>query len=169
MTVATALGEWLANLLDPFPNWLIILFVSMLPVLELRGSIPLGIGFLGMDWPTVLVLAIIGNLIVVPFIWWLLQPIEDLIRRWTWAGRQIDRLYHRTRHRSRKRIETYEELALFLFVAIPLPGTGAWTGALIAHLFDLPRFKSFWVIALGVLAAGIVVTAATLTGIGLFT
>lgn len=159
--------HWLADVLSPFPDWLVVLIVAMLPIMELRGSIPLGIGVLGMPWPLVLTLSIVGNLVVIPFIWWLLQPIEDLIRRWPRAARRLDRIYSRTRRRSRKRIETYEELALFAVVVIPLPGTGAWTSALLAHLFDLPRVKAFWFIAAGILVAGLLFTMAMVTGMTL--
>lgn len=168
MSLAQDVAKWIADVLDPFPDWLIVMVVSMLPVAELRGGIPLGILFLDMPWYTVYVLAVAANIAVVPVIWWVLGPMERLLRKLGFMDRFLTWLFERTRRKSSKHIETYEELGLFLFVALPLPGTGAWTGALIAYLFDLPRHKSLWIIGMAVAVAGIIVLALVGGGIGIF-
>lgn len=167
MSFAQDVARWIAQLLDPFPDWLIVMLVSMLPVAELRGGIPLGILFLGMPWWTVYILAVVANIAVVPVIWWVLGPVERLLRHIGFMDRFLTWLFERTRRKSTKHIEAYEELGVFLFVAVPLPGTGAWTGALIAYLFDLPRRKTLFVIAAAVAVAGLLVLALIQGGIGI--
>lgn len=166
--VSQEIGRFLADVLGFLPPPLVVVLLSMAPILELRGAIPLGIAYYGLDWRVVFALAVLSNTLVVPFIWWLLEPIERFLRKSEKLDRGLTKLYDRTRHRSRKRIETYEEIALFFFVAVPLPGTGAWTGALITYLFDLPRRKSYAIIFVGVLVAGALTTTLTLAGVGIF-
>ncbi len=140
------------------PPWLVVLLISMLPFIELRGSIPAGILVFHMDPMTVFIISIIGNLIPVPFILILFENVERWLRKYPrWAG-LMDRIFEKTSKKASKKVEEYEALALILFVAIPLPGTGAWTGSLIAYLFGLDIKKSFFYIVIGVLIAGMVVT-----------
>lgn len=169
MGLATRLAEAIAQFLEPLPGSLIVFLLAAFPILELRGSIPFGIGVLGMGWPAALFYSLLGNIVIVPLIWRLFARLEHFGRRWGRLARYLDRLYERTHRRTRHRIETYEEIAVFFLVALPIPGAGAWTGALIVHVFDLPRHKSFWVIAAGLVASGLLVTAATVTGIRFFT
>ena len=144
--------------LSSLPPWLIVLFISMLPFIELRGSIPTGILVFHMDPLTVFVISIVGNLIPVPFILILFEKVERWLRKYPRWSRLMDRIFERTRSRASKKIEEYEALALISFVAIPLPGTGAWTGSLIAYLFGLDMKKSLFYIVIGVLIAGVAVT-----------
>ena len=143
---------------ESVPPWLVVLLISMLPFIELRGSIPTGILIFHMDPISVLIISIIGNLIPVPFILILFEKIEMWLRKYEFWRRLMDRVFEKTRRRASKKVEEYEALALILFVAIPLPGTGAWTGALIAYLFGLELKRSFFYIVIGVLIAGIAVT-----------
>lgn len=148
----------LIGVLSSLPPWLIVVLISMLPFVELRLAIPLGILNYHMDPLTVLIICIIGNLIPVPFILVLFERVERWLRKYPrWAG-LMDKIFEKTRKKASKRVEKYEALALISFVAIPFPGTGAWTGSLIAYLFGLDVKKSFFYIAIGVLIAGMAVT-----------
>ncbi len=141
-----------------------VFITSMLPIIELRGALPMAINLFHIVWPKAFLISFIGNLIPVPFILWLLGPIVRLLSRVKPIGRFFEWLFKRTRRKGNAVIEKYEEIGLLAFVAIPLPGTGAWTGALIAFLFGLDFKKSFLVIALGVFIAGVIVTCLCLLG-----
>jgi uncharacterized membrane protein len=141
-----------------------VFLTSMLPVIELRGALPMAINFFNIAWPKAFLIAFIGNLIPVPFILWLLEPVVRILSKIKPLGNFFQWLFERTRRRGNKVIEKYEEIGLLAFVAIPLPGTGAWTGALIAFLFGLNFKKSFLVISLGVFIAGVIVTCLCLLG-----
>jgi uncharacterized membrane protein len=143
---------------------LAVFITSMLPIVELRGALPLAINVYHIPWIRAFFIAYFGNLIPVPFILWLLKPLVILISRIKPVGKIFAWLFERTRKRSSAMIERYEEIGLLVFVAIPLPGTGAWTGALIAFLFGLDFKKSCLVIALGVFIAGVIVTCLCLLG-----
>ena len=143
----------------PFNEWIIVIFVSMLPFLELRASIPLGILAFHLPALPVFIAAIISNLIIVPVILLFFGRIEEWLRRYGFWARLMDRTFERTRKRAGTKVERYEALALILFVGILLPGTGAWTGSLIAYLFGMDIKKSFIYISIGVIIAGIAITA----------
>jgi uncharacterized membrane protein len=153
------IAEDLANFLGIFPDWFIVVFISMLPFVELRGSIPVAIGVYGMDPVYAFVISVIGNLIPVPFILLLLGKVEKWLssryKRW---DRLFKWLFKRTRDRASDSIQKYEMIGLALYVAIPLPVTGAWTGALIAYVFNLDLKRSFISITAGVIVAGIIIT-----------
>lgn len=143
---------------------LAVFLTSMLPVIELRGALPLAINVFNITWPKAFLIAYIGNMIPVPFILWLLGPAVKLLSKIRIFERFFSWLFDRTRRRSNRMIEKYEEIGLMAFVAIPLPGTGAWTGALIAFLFGLDFKKSLLIIAIGVFIAGIIVSSLCLLG-----
>ena len=143
---------------------LAVFLTSMLPVIELRGALPLAINVFNISWPKAFLIAYIGNLIPTPVILWLLGPVVKLLSKIEIFNRFFTWLFERTRKKSSKVIEKYEEIGLMAFVAIPLPGTGAWTGALIAFLFGLDFKKSLLIIAIGVLIAGVIVTTLCLLG-----
>ena len=147
-----------------FSPELAVFITSMLPIVELRGALPLAINLYHIPWVKAFLIAYIGNLVPVPFILLLLKPVVALLSRITLFKKFFTWLFERTRKKSSSVIERYEEIGLLLFVAIPLPGTGAWTGALIAFLFGLDFKKSLLVIALGVLIAGVIVTCLCLLG-----
>jgi len=151
--------DQLLDLLAWIPEELIILFIAMLPLIELRGAIPVAIGIFHMPIPEAFILSVIGNMIPIPFILIFFKDVEAWLRKREWWDRWFERLYERTRSRAGEKIKKYEELGVILFVAIPLPGTGAWTGSLIAYLFGLRYKISLAIIFLGVIIAGILVTA----------
>ncbi len=143
---------------------LAVFIAAMLPIIELRGALPMAINLFKIPWFKALLISYVGNLVPVPLILWLLEPIVKFLSRIRIFDRFFKWLFERTRRKGNKVIEKYEEIGLIAFVAIPLPGTGAWTGALIAFLFGLDFKKSFLVISLGVLIAGVIVTCLCLLG-----
>ena len=132
---------------------LAVFIVSMMPVVELRGAIPFGVS-LGLDWREVYILSVIGNTIPVPFIILFFRPLIEYMDKTKLFGKLASKLRHRTNSKI-KDLNKYKMLGLFLFVAIPLPGTGAWTGSAIAALLKMRVKHSFWPIFAGVLSAGI--------------
>ena len=147
-------------------NVLIIIGVSAAPVIELRGGIPLALSQ-GFSPFAAFSLALLGNIAVVPILLWGFQWAERLFMRWTVTRRIMESVFSRS-HRKGQWIERWGSIGLLLLVAIPLPGTGAWTGALAARLIGLPNSKSLPWIALGVVIAGLLVLFASLGAIHLF-
>ncbi|MDP6155000.1 MAG: small multi-drug export protein [Candidatus Thermoplasmatota archaeon] len=143
-----------------FPGWLSTMMIAMLPIFELRGSIPVAIGVFKLPWWESYIYSVIGNMVPVPFILLLSDPVVRFFSRFKYSKKFFDYILEKTRKRTGKKIERYESLALVLFVAIPLPVTGAWTGAIAAWLFEIEFKKAMACVFLGVLIAGAVVTAA---------
>lgn len=150
-----------------------ILIPSMLPVTELRGTIP---WFLATRpdlsiW-YVFLWAVIGNIIPCFFILWFLPRFTAFVYRYfpnhNWIKKLIDWIYKKSRQKHDKRFYRYGALALIIIVSIPLPGTGGYTGSLLAFLFNIPYWKAMALISLGVVIAGLVVTGISLGGIDLF-
>ena len=140
--------------------YLVVLLIATLPIVELRGSIPIGILYFGLNWKLVVIFSIIGNIIPIFFILFLFGVVERFLRRFKIFDKFFNWLFKRTLARSGT-IEKYEELGLMLFVAIPAPVTGAWTGSLASYLFKLSYLKSILFIILGVLIAACIVTTLT--------
>ena len=139
-------------------------FTAMVPVLELRGAIPIGVAA-GLPLPLVLIAAIAGNLLPVPFILLLIRKIFNWLRHFPKMGALIDRMENRAHLKGRK-VQKYRTFGLILLVAIPLPGTGAWTGALVADVLDIRIRTAMPAITLGVMIAAVLMTAITM---GVFT
>ncbi|MDD5556249.1 MAG: small multi-drug export protein [bacterium] len=161
-----SVGERIADRLERkgIPKEWVIVIISMLPIVELRGAIPVGINFFKMDaWWRVYILAVIGNMIPIPFILLLLGPASRYLMRFRLGRLFFEWLFRRTRRKSAE-IEKYETLGLAIFVAIPLPVTGGWTGALAAFLLGIKFHHAIWSIVLGVLTAGAIVTSLSLLG-----
>ena len=135
---------------------LIVFIISMVPILELRGGIlAAGPAFLDIPiWRTIPI-CLVGNLIPIPFILWLIRPIFAWLRGTKLFRPMVEKLEKKAMSKSDK-IEKYEFWGLVLFVGIPLPGTGAWTGALIASLLGIDWKKSFGAIVLGVCIASVI-------------
>ena len=150
-----------------FTDFLKIFGLAAAPISELRGAIPLGILELDLAWYQVLPVAILGNLVPVPFILLFVDWITRQLSRVAFFERIISWVFAMTRRRGRL-IQRYERIGLVLFVAIPLPITGAWTGSLAAVLFGLKLRHALVSIVLGVIIAGGVVTAAAMLGWSVF-
>ncbi|MDD6310733.1 MAG: small multi-drug export protein [Firmicutes bacterium] len=131
------------------------LFISMVPVIELRGALPIGVG-MGLTPVTALIVSIIGNTIPVPIVILFIRKIMDFMKRFQFFAKFANWLENKAMKHEGK-IQKYEALGLFILVAIPLPGTGAYTGSLVAALFDIRLKTAFPVIFAGVVTAGLIV------------
>ena len=139
------------------------LLYSAIPVTELRATIPLAITVWRLDPLQAMILAIIGNSLPIIFIIFCLNKIVELSQKYSkLITKFIEAIFHRTRRKTWQKFEKYGLIALFLFVAIPLPMTGAWTGSIAAWLFGVSPQKAFWPIFLGVIVAAIIVTLLTM-------
>ena len=139
---------------------LFTMLVSMVPIIELRGGLPFGVA-LGLPYYLAFPAAVLGNLIPAPFIIVYIRRIFELMRRYMpRLNGLVDKLEKKA-HLKGQKVTKYKYIGLWLFVAIPLPGTGAWTGALIAALLDMPLRKSIPSIFLGVVTAGLIMTFVT--------
>ncbi len=134
--------------------------ISMLPVIELRGGLPYGIAF-GLDYPVALAAAVLGNLAPVPFIIVFIRRIFAWIRSLFPKCDAVITKLEKKAHLKGRLVKKYSALGLCILVAIPLPGTGAWTGALIAALLDIRLKKALPAIVLGVLIAAVIMTVIT--------
>ena len=139
-----------------------VVVLAALPISELRGAIPLGIAMEFSPLKTY-ILAVIGNLIPILPLLFLLQPISDRLRKFRIFAKFFDWLFERTKRKA-SLVEKFEALGLILFVAIPLPITGAWTGCIAATLFKIRFRYAFLAIAAGVLIAGLIVLGLSLVG-----
>ena len=146
-----------------FSKELVVLIISALPIFELRGALPLAINVFHFPWYYALPLAILGNLLPVPIILLFLNVISKWLSKTGFFDRFFQWLFEHTKRRG-KIIEKYERIGLALFVAIPLPVTGAWTGSLAATIFGLKFGHAFLSIFIGVCIAGIIVTCLSLLG-----
>jgi uncharacterized membrane protein len=151
--------EWLSGT----PHEVVTFILAMLPISELRGAIPYAITVGGMSWQKAYAIAVVGNFLPVIPIVLLIGPVSEYLRRVRAFDRFFDWLFARTRRKG-KLIERFEVLGLMLFVAVPLPVTGAWTGAVAAFLFGVRSSRAVLAILAGICLAGVVVTLAT-TGI----
>ncbi len=149
-------------------EFIFTLLVSMVPIVELRGGIPFGVA-LGLPYPVAFTAAVIGNILPTPFILVYIRRILQWLRsRFPRLDGMVDALENKAHLKGRK-VNKYKYLGLMLFVGIPLPGTGAWTGALAAAFLDMPLRRAMPSILLGVLLAGCIMTGLTHVGIDLFT
>lgn len=139
-----------------FSKEIIVFIISMLPILELRGGVLAGYW---MDLPlwTTSLIAVVGNLLPIPFILMFIESIFKFLLKHHWGEKLVHKIKDRALTKSDS-IRKAEFWGLLIFVAIPLPGTGAWTGALVAEMLQIDRKKAFVAIALGVLGALLIMT-----------
>lgn len=142
---------------DPF--WAVF-FLSMLPITELRASVPIGIAW-GLTPFQAFFSALIGNIIPIPFLLLLLGPFLNFLRRFSFLDFIVKALLERSL-KNKKTIERYGVAGLAIFVGIPLPGTGVWSGSLLSYFLTLPFQKSFLAMVLGVIIADLIVTLLSL-------
>lgn len=153
------IAEWISQL--GASESLVTFIISMLPVVELRFAIPIGVS-LGLPLWQAAIISVVGNILPVPFIIAFIRVIMDWLKtRSHTARRFVAWLEKRGTGPRADRVRRYEFWGLLLFVAIPLPGTGAWTGALVAALLDIRMKRSLPTIILGVLVAAVIVSLAT--------
>ena len=139
---------------------LITFFMAMVPVIELRGAIPYGV-ISGLSVPAAFIIAVIGNLVPIPVLVVFTRKVFEWLRT---KSDRLDRMVSRLESKAEKNQEVvnrYKFWGLVLLVAIPLPGTGAWTGALVAAMMDMRLKNAMPAIILGVIIAGVIVTTVT--------
>jgi uncharacterized membrane protein len=146
------------DLLVGLPPQLITFIIAMVPIFELRGAVPLAMFGLGMTGLEAFFWAVLGNSIAGAVVVALLDPVSRALRAFGPFDRFFDWLFERTRRKHSKSFERYESLALLIFVAIPLPMTGAWSGAAAAFVFGIKPRVAIPLIVAGVVLAGVAVT-----------
>lgn len=155
--MAETLANYIVDLLqNKIPGEIIAFLISLLPILELRGGL-IAANLLGVKLIPAFVICFIGNMLPIPFILLFIEKIFGWLRDKKGLGK-IVRYCEKKADKNKDKIEKYGLWGLFLLVAIPLPGTGAWTGALVSALMRLDMKKSLPVIAAGVVGAGIIVS-----------
>ncbi len=164
-TIINAIADFFKQYI---PNELIIFIVSMLPVLELRGGLILA-SILGVPWHIAFPICILGNVLPIPFVLLFIRKVFDFVKKtnFLWLRRLVIKLDERAQRKSSK-VDAASALGLFLFVAIPLPGTGGWTGALVANTLNVKFSRSIWIIFLGIIGAGIIMSVLSYFIPGLF-
>lgn len=141
---------------NKIPSELIIFLISLFPILELRGGL-IAASLLNVDLVPAFIICFIGNILPVPFILLFIRKIFDFLRNKKGFSKLIEKLEKSSLEKSEK-VAKWRNLGLILFVAIPLPGTGAWTGSLIAAILEIPVKKAFPLVIIGVVIAGIIMS-----------
>lgn len=144
---------------DKVPDELTVFLISLMPILEIRGGM-IAARLLEMDFLKAFAICYVGNMLPIPFIILFIRKIFDFLRRFKFFERIIVKLEKKT-EKNKDKVIRYEAWGLLLFVAIPLPGTGGWTGALMAALLDIRIKRSLPIIAIGVLIAGFIMSGLT--------
>ncbi len=144
------------------PGWIVTLFLAALPISEVRGAIPLAIGVYGYQPIEAYLLAVFGNILPIIPLLLFLGPVSDYLRRFELWDKFFTWLFARTRRKYIREHENFGLTALAIFVAIPLPMTGAWTGCAVAFLLGFRFWPAFLAISAGVMIAGLIVTAAVM-------
>lgn len=152
------LQQWLTQ--TQLGEFCFTILVSMLPVVELRGGIPFGVAA-GLPMPTAFLAAFIGNMLPVPFLILFVRRLLTWLKSNVPLFRGAVNWLERRTERKKETVLKYQFWGLFIFVAIPLPGTGAWTGAMIAAALDMRLSKAVPAITAGVLTAGIIIMLLT--------
>ena len=146
-----------------FLKYTIVAIIGMIPIIELRGAIPIGVFTFHLNYLESFICSFIGNIIPVYFIVKYIRPLFNFLGRWKifkiiidWASERASKKIEES-----ERLQNFAALGLFLFVAVPLPGTGAWVGSLIANFLEVPPKKAIPPIIAGVLVAGIIILILT--------
>lgn len=155
-TIVTSIVEFLQNTIPP---QLVAFAISLFPVLELRGGM-IAARLLEIPFLQAFIICYVGNMLPLPFILLFIRKIFAWMRKFKAFAKIVDKMEERS-EKKKGTIQKYKEWGLLLFVAIPLPGTGGWTGALIAALMDLRFKKCLPIITLGVFIAGLIMSLIT--------
>ncbi len=144
-------------------KYIATVIIGMLPIIELRGAIPIAVLSFHLSYVEAFILSFIGNIIPIYFIVKYIRPLFDFFGRWKpfkviidWATNKATKKIEES-----EKLQNFTALGLFLFVAIPIPGTGAWVGSLIANFLDLPPKKAIPPLVLGVITAGVIILLGT--------
>ncbi len=155
----TLVNEMMAFLQNKIPEELVAFVISLFPVLECRGGM-IAARIMEIPFLTAFLLCYVGNMLPIPFILLFIKKIFEWLRRFSFFEKIIKR-FEAKAEKNADKILRYKSWGLLLFVAIPLPGTGGWTGALMAALLDIPFKRALPVITLGVLIAGFIMSGLT--------
>ena len=158
--------ESFMQMLDGLPKELIVFIISVLPIVELRGGL-VAASLLGVPWHIAFPICVIGNMLPIPFILLFIKQIFKVLRKWPLFRTIIPKLEQKAGEKG-SLINKGRLIGLYSFVAIPLPGTGAWMGALAATMLDIRMKRSFPLIFLGVITAGIIMSILSYFIPGLF-
>ena len=155
----TLVNEMMALLQNKIPEELVAFIISLFPVLECRGGM-IAARLMEIPFVTAFLLCYVGNMLPIPFILLFIKKIFEFLRRISFFEKIIKK-FEAKADKNRDKILRYKSWGLLIFVAVPLPGTGGWTGALMAALLDIPFKRALPVIALGVLIAGFIMSGLT--------
>lgn len=155
-TIVNSIVDFFSNSVPP---QLVAFLISLFPVLELRGGM-IAARLLQIDFLQAFAICYIGNMLPIPFILLFIRKIFSWMRKYGFFAKIVDKLEARS-EKKKDKVLKYKEWGLLLFVAIPLPGTGGWTGALMAALLDLRMKKTLPIIAIGVFIAGLIMSLIT--------
>ena len=150
--LATSISAFLTSL--NFSKEFIVIFLSAFPIMEVRGGMIVA-SILKMDPGLALLLGILGNLIPIPFLIFLLKPVFNWMRKWN-KFRKIVEALEKKAYKRKDKIAKYQFWGILMLVAIPLPGTGAWTGCLVASVFDVDKKISILACSIGVIIASLI-------------
>ena len=156
--------ESILAFLNGLPKEIITVILAALPISELRGAIPIALIKMEQPLGRTIILAYLGNILPVIPLLLFLEPVSEVLRRVPLWSRFFDWLFERTKRKA-EIVQRYEAIGLMLFVAVPLPVTGAWTGCIAASLFKIRFRYAFPAICAGVAIAAVIVTILTLMGI----
>ncbi len=157
--MANKLVKWILGIFgglttSVFGKYAMIFIISLMPILELRGGL-IAASLMDMPMWRAFLVCLIANILVIPLVLFLMESIMNLLSKWKPLGKLINWFKEKTL-KKKSTIEKYGYLGIMLFVAVPLPGSGAWTGCLLAILLGLDKKKSFLAALLGVFIAGII-------------
>lgn len=148
----------------PVSEYLRIIFITLIPGLELRASLPYAILGADMPWFSAFIFVCIVNILLGPLVYFLLKIFLDLVIKIPFMKSLYERTLHKVQAKVQPKVEKYGEWGLALFIGIPLPGSGVYTGALAAFVLDIKPLKFFIATIVGVLIAAVIILIATLTG-----
>ncbi len=139
---------------------LILAIWTFIPALELRASIPVGIFGMAetVSWPMVVLICTVSNILLGFLVFWIMGPCVNFVRKWNWFDKKIWPFFERTQHKIHPYVEKYGEIGVAVFIGIPLPGSGVYTGAFGSYLLGLNKRKFFIANIIGVLIAAAAVT-----------
>ena len=147
---------------------LVLILITLIPTLELRASIPYGILRADIHWWLVVLVCVVTNIVLGPLVYLFLDKAMDLLLSFQWLNGIYGKTVTRTQRRIQKSVDRYGEMGVALFIGIPLPGTGSYSGALGAYLLGLGYRRFIIANVIGVLMAGSIVTAVVLSGVEAF-
>lgn len=151
-----SLVQWFTTALSSVPKELILFIISMIPILELRGGL-IAAALLGVGWGKAMIICIIGNMLPMPFVLLLATAVFGWLKKLKWIRPLVEKLEKRAYSKGDK-LQKAEFWGLLLFVGIPLPGTGGWTGSLAASLLGIRFKKAFPAVILGILLASVIMS-----------